>query len=451
MRRLRIFATIAARNLVQSGRRTLLLSIAISAVTFLLVLMLSLTQGISENVMRSATTLLSGHVNIGGFYKPTPSEADPLVLKADRLEEEVRAHTPGLTHLVDRTQGFGRIVSPTESIRSLLMGIDIDDETSFKEVVQLASERAYEEGGDPDVVEGDLNRLTEPRTALLFASQARRLGVEIGDPLTIRAQTFGGAANTIDVTVVAIARDVGLLSNFAAFVPKSDLRELYRLEPGTTGLIMAYLDDPERAEESMARLRTALEAEGYELLEHRAAPLPAKVETVRGQDWTGFKIDLTTWKDQISFLEWLLTGINTVSFVITLILSLIIGVGMINTMLMSIRERTSEIGTMRAIGMKRTEVLVLFMLEAMVLGFVASATGGLLGWGTVEAIDAAEIHIPVEAVQAILMSDVLHLAVGPTRLAVAVGSMTLFIGLAALWPAVRAARMQPVDAIHEAE
>lgn len=201
----------------------------------------------------------------------------------------------------------------------------------------------------------------------------------------------------------------------------------------------------------MARLRTALEAEGYELLEHRAAPLPAKVETVRGQDWTGFKIDLTTWKDQISFLEWLLTGINTVSFVITLILSLIIGVGMINTMLMSIRERTSEIGTMRAIGMKRTEVLVLFMLEAMVLGFVASATGGLLGWGTVEAIDAAEIHIPVEAVQAILMSDVLHLAVGPTRLAVAVGSMTLFIGLAALWPAVRAARMQPVDAIHEAE
>ena len=448
---MRIFATIAIRNLVQSGRRTVLLSVAIAAVTFLLVLMLSLTQGISENITRSATTLLSGHVNVGGFYKPTSSEADPLVLESDELKREVREHTPGLTQLVDRTQGFGRVVSAGESIRTLLMGIDITEESNFKEVVQLASESDYKPDGDPEVVEGDLDRLSDSNTAMLFATQAKRLGVEVGDPLTIRARTFGGAANTIDVTVVAIARDVGLLSNFATFVPKSDLRELYQLEPDTTGMIMAYLDDPERADEAMGQLRKALEADGYELLEHRAAPLPAKVETVRGQDWTGSKLDLTTWKDQISFLDWLLTGINTVSFVVTLILSLIIGVGMINTMLMSIRERTGEIGTMRAIGMTRLGVLGLFLLEALALGFVASATGGMLGWGTVLIVDAVQIRIPVEAVQAILMSDVLHLAVSPLRLAIAVGSITVFIGLAALWPALRAARMRPVDAIRQTE
>jgi putative ABC transport system permease protein len=50
-----------------------------------------------------------------------------------------------------------------------------------------------------------------------------------------------------------------------------------------------------------------------------------------------------------------------------------------------------------------------------------------------------------------MLSDTLHMAVDPVDLIIAVIAITIFTGLAALWPALRAARMQPVDAIRHSE
>jgi putative ABC transport system permease protein len=445
---MKIYLEIALRNLLSAGRRTTLLSLAIAAVTFFLVLLLSLTQGIRSNVLTSATTLFSGHVNVGGFYKPSASEADPFVLESDRIREIVREETPNFDYVVDRTQGVARVIGERDSLFTLVMGIDITEETKFREVVQLAPESDYVEEGSPEVVEGDVSRLSEPKTALLFASQAKRLGVGVGDALTIRAETFSGVANTVDVNVVGVVRDVGLLSSFALFVPNQTLRRLYDLREDATGLVMVYLDDPDAAEPAMGELREALDEAGFELMEHDPQPTFAKFESVSNADWTGYRLDLTTWEDQISFVGWVLTAVNTVTFLIVLVLSILIGVGMANTILMAIRERISEIGTMRAIGMTRAGVLGLFMIEALTIGFAASTAGALLGAGAALGLDALQVHIPLEAVQAILMSDVLTLIPRPTHLALAVGGITLFIGLAALWPALQAARMTPVEAIH---
>jgi putative ABC transport system permease protein len=449
-----MLSIIALRNLIKAGRRSILLSVAVASVTMLVVMMLSLTEGIRTSVVRSATVLLSGHVNVAGFFKATPSDLEPVVLEAPTIKEIVAQNTPGVTSVVDRTQGFARIIGPTDTIQTLIMGVDIADETAFLDVIRLAPPSAYRpdfKDGNPNKIKGDASRLEEPNTALLFASQAERLGVDVGDPLTIRAETFSGVANTADVTVVAIAEDVGLLSTFAMFVPKETLRELYQLNDTTTGMIMAYLEDPEDARAALGEIRSALEAEGYELMDPQSQPYFAKFEQVRGEDWTGQKLDLTTWKDQISFLDLILTAINTVSLFIVTVLGVIIGVGMINTMLMAVRERTSEIGTMRAMGMSRRQILLLFMLEAMMLGFGAATFGAFLGAGVAVGVDAAQIHIPVDAVQAILLSDTLNLAVAPLQVLAAIAAITAFTGLAAFWPSLKAARMQPVDAIRHAE
>lgn len=447
---MKMISIIAFRNIIKAGRRSLLVSVAIASVTMLLVLMMSLTEGIRTSVIRSATVLLSGHVNVAGFFKATPSNVEPVVLEQEKLKKLVAEHTPEVTSVVDRTQGFARIISPTDTLQSLIMGVDIGEETAFLDVIRLAPRSAYKQGGSDEIV-GDAGRLAEPKTALIFASQAERLGVDVGDPLTIRAETFSGMANTVDVTVVAVAQDVGLLSNFAMFVPKETVRNLYQLSDSTTGMIMAYVEEPEESRQALGELRKALEERGYNLLDHQAQPYFAKFEQVRGEDWTGQKLDLTTWQDQISFLDLIITAVNTVSLFIVSVLGVIIGVGMINTMLMSVRERTSEIGTMRAMGMSRRQILLLFMLEATILGLAAATLGGLAGAGIALGLDAAQIHIPVPAVQAILLSDTLHLAVAPGQLAAAIGAITIFTGLAALWPSLKAARMQPVDAIRHAE
>ena len=447
---MRVLFTIALRNLIKAGRRSVLLSVAVASVTLLLVLMMSLTEGIRTSVVRSATVLLSGHVNVAGFFKASPSDVEPIVLDASEVKKLVRKHTPQVTSVVDRTQGFSRIISPTDTLQTLILGVDIAEEEAFLDVIRLAPQSAYKEDGS-DEITGDPSRLSEPKTALIFANQAKRLGVGVGDPLTIRAETFSGVANTTDVTVVAVAEDVGLLSNFALFVPKQTLRNLYQLKESTSGLIMAYIEEPEESREALEKLRAALADEGYDLMDYEDRPFFTKFDEARGQDWTGQKLDLTTWQDQISFLELILTAINTVSLFIITVLGVIIGVGMINTMLMSVRERTSEIGTMRAMGMSRGRILLLFMLEAGILGMSAATLGGLLGAGAAVGLDAAQIHIPVPAVQAILLSDTLHLAIAPIQVALAIAAITVFTALAALWPAMKAARMQPVDAIRHAE
>jgi putative ABC transport system permease protein len=441
-----VFLTIALRNLIQAKRRTLFLASALGMVTMLLILLLSLSQGITDNMTRSATTLSAGHVNVAGFFKTAPGDASPIVTERDRLKKIVKENTPGLDFVVDRHRGWGKVVSETGSIQTGLSGIILDEEPNFLDVLQLAEQQEYKEGGEERVL-GDATQLREPKTAMLFASQAKRLDVEVGDVVTISTETLRGARNTTDVRVVAIAKDLGFLSNWTVFVHRQTVLELYQLKDDTTGAIMVYLKDIDQAEQTMAHLRGVLEKEGFVLMDHQPQPFFAKFETVSGEDWTGQKLDLTTWSDEVSFLDWVITGLNTLSFFLIGILVVIIAVGIMNTMYISVRERTQEIGTLRAVGMSRIKVLWMIMLEALLLGFGASLLGAAVGAGIALGVDAAQFPVPVDAMKLVLLSDTIQMSVEAGQLAQAVLTFTLLTGLAALLPSIRAARMQPVTAI----
>jgi putative ABC transport system permease protein len=85
---------LAARNLARHTRRNVLLAGAIAAVTALLVLLGGLSAGIRAALLESATTLMTGHVNVGGFYKVTSGTAAPLVTDYEKVLAEARKHVP---------------------------------------------------------------------------------------------------------------------------------------------------------------------------------------------------------------------------------------------------------------------------------------------------------------------------------------------------------------------
>lgn len=442
-----IYLKIAARNLLQARRRSLLLSLALAMVTVLLVVLLALSQGLTDNMIKTATTLSSGHVNVSGFFKHSPGLVAPMLSEAEPIREVIEANTPELDFMIDRVAGFGKLISDTGSTFSSLSGIDPTREQRFIERIQLAREKDYKEGGS-DRILGDRSRIGQEGTILLFNSHAKRLGIGIGDTITISAESFRGAANTADLTVIAIAQDMGMMSNFFTFVSKKTVHDLYQLKDAATGGFMLYLKDIRDADAVRARLAEVFKGEGYELLDYEAGkPFFMKLEPLAAEGWTGQRLDLTTWEDEGAFLKWTIAGFNGVSMFLIGVLMLIIVVGIMNTMWMSVRERTSEIGTLRAIGMKKRRVLALFVVEAFLLGLVATAGGSLLGGVFASALNAAQIPIPSEAARMIMLSDTLYLAVQPGQLASATLLFTLITGLAALWPASRAARMRPVSAI----
>ena len=425
---------IAFRNLVQHRRRTLFLGLAIAAVTALLVLLSGLSTGVRETMIDTATTLSTGHVNVGGFYKVTAGQAGPVVTDYKKVLEVVKKAVPEMDFAVERGRGWAKVVSDTGSMQLGITGIDVKSEPKFAQVLQLVS--------------GKLDDLAQPGTILLFDNQAEKLGVKIGDAITISAPTTRGTNNTIDVRVVAIAHSLGLLSTWNAFIPMNSLRALYQLNQSSTGVIQIMLKrkDVDNIPAIAGRLRLALADAGYRMMEPDGRAFWMKFQSVQREDWTGQKLDVTSWEDEISFMTWTLKALRGLSAVLIIILVAIIVIGIMNTMWIAIRERTREIGTLRAIGMQRRSVAWMFLLESIMLGLGATIGGVVAGAAIAAGLNAMHVPVPT-GLQFFLMSPHLHLSVHGSLLVQSVFAITVVTALAALYPSIKAARLRPVVAM----
>jgi putative ABC transport system permease protein len=445
-----VLFTIAVRNLIQARRRSILLSAAIATVTGLLVVMTSLTGGIRETLVEEASTMFAGNVVVGGFFKSTPTQSAPVVTNRAEIKKILEENTPGLDYVTERGRGFGKMISPTGSAQVGMNGIPEEDIARLKAKIVLAKESEYKKGGS-DQVFGSFDDLYKPNSALIFASQAKRLKVGVGDTLTLQTTALGGQNNTADVTIAAIGRDKGSFSSFSMFVPLPLVRELYRLNDDTTGAFWVFLKDIDESDAAMNHLRDVFSQKGYRLIDHQAVPFFFKFENVNNEDWTGQKIDVTTWFDELSIFARIIDALDAVGLFVITLLVFVVAAGIMNTMWNAVRERTREIGTMRAIGMTRARVLSLFLLEATFLGLFATVFGAVLGIAVSTGIDALHITFDSDAVRAILLADTLHLKVRPVAVVVAITSLTALTALAALFPAIRASLLRPVTALGAAD
>ncbi len=136
----------------------------------------------------------------------------------------------------------------------------------------------------------------------------------------------------------------------------------------------------------------------------------------------------------------LLQSFGSISAAITVFLSaiagislLVGGIGVMNIMLVTVTERTREIGLRKAIGAKRRDILLQFLVEAMTLSLLGGAIGIAIGVGGAAAVSS--------------LSKQFQPSVSPITVALATG-VSAFVGLVAgLYPALRAARMNPIDAL----
>ncbi|MBI2849683.1 MAG: ABC transporter permease [Chloroflexi bacterium] len=151
-------------------------------------------------------------------------------------------------------------------------------------------------------------------------------------------------------------------------------------------------------------------------------------------------------KDDFSVMspEQLLGTFQTITMALTVFLGLIGsvsllvgGIGIMNIMLVSVTERTREIGLRKAIGAKRRDILVQFLLEAAMLSLSGGAIGLIGAWLVTQGISRLDLG-----------GFTLSAVVSPLIVIVAV-LVSVFIGLASgIYPAVRAARLNPIDALH---
>jgi putative ABC transport system permease protein len=421
---------IALRNIAAQRRRSLILGTAIGFVTYLLVILFAFSSGLQENMLKSATSLASGHVNVGGFYKVSPSVARPIVLDHARVESVLKEKVPQVQFIARRGRGgFDRLTSPTTSLLNAVSGVDAANDRQLRERLSI--------------VAGNLADLRGNDTVMLFARQASELGVTIGDVITLTGLTARGVRNRADLKVVAIAKDMGGLSQILTFIPEEALNTFYQLRPENTGVLMLFLDDRDAAPAVAEAVRAVLRDGGWDVMEPEPQPFWQKQQVVEREDWTGQRLDVSTWRDEMGQLADIVDALDAFAIVFVFVLMGVIAIGIWNTLFMAVRERTPEIGALRAIGMSRGRVRFMFLAEAGTLALLASTAGALAAALTVAIVNAVEIHVSSPQIQFVLMSDVFAMSLQPGRVISAVLFIAALTALAALWPASRAAGVQP--------
>ncbi len=157
-------------------------------------------------------------------------------------------------------------------------------------------------------------------------------------------------------------------------------------------------------------------------------------------------VDEKTKDFYISTPEELLASFDIISNIITIFLvgvaaiSLLVGgIGITNTMYTSVLERTKEIGVMKAVGAKNSDVLYIFLFESGLLGFVGGAMGVLLGLGISKSIEFIAITQ--------LGTNLLKASIPPYLIGGCLGFAFLIGALSGMIPALNASKLKPVDAL----
>lgn len=162
------------------------------------------------------------------------------------------------------------------------------------------------------------------------------------------------------------------------------------------------------------------------------------------QQALGDGYEVHTWDEIFPFMKELMGTQDFIFGIVTRIFLLVVLLGIVNAMLMSVLERVREIGTMLAVGMKRRQIVSLFLLEGMALGFI----GGVIGLAFGAAVTAWAGHVGIELpAPGATVSAMLRPTITARYLIEALVQAVLGATIAALWPAFRASALRPVEAL----
>lgn len=396
---------IASRNLRRNVRRTLVavLTVAGGCVAFLLAG--GFIAWIFEDMRESTIHSQLGHIQIvrPDFYEKGIADPYAYLLPAQSQEQKLVEKTEGFAGLAPRLAFSGLASHGDVSIAFIGEGIDPVRELPLSNRITIVSGSNLTDSNEPAVLVGE--------------GLARSLDAKPGDQIVLLVSAGNGSPNAIEVklagTFATISKEY---DDNAVRLPIVLARKLMRVEGATAWVVQ--LNQTEQTKRSVEQLRASLPGKEFQII---------------------------PWSDLADFYNKTVVLFSKQVSVVKFIIGVIIVLTISNTQMMSVLERTSEIGTSLAIGQRRRFILRLFLVEGLLIGLAGGIAGLALGYILASLISAIGIPMPPPPGMArgyigqILIS-------GP----LATESMVLALIttlLASVLPAWKASRMNIVDAL----
>ncbi len=402
------FWAIAYRDLIRNRRRSILTLLAVALGMVVLIIMSSFLAGVTAGALRDNIRLNTGHLQLRAdsyeieklslLSRDLLQDSESLVAQAEALDE-VQSAAPVLW-----TSGI--LSTIRESTGLQVTGIDPTD----------AFHAPIREG----IVQGVYLTPNGRDEILLGKRLADNMNIPVGQRVSLAVGNANGQPEEAIFTVVGL---------FNTGIPSYDqntvIMPLTRAQSFTgTGnrasSIIVLLNDREDTE----KVTGALQVPGVKIL---------------------------TWRElNATILEWVEAG-GAFYYIIYTIVVLVVAVLIANTLLMSVFERTREMGILAALGMKRRQVMLMFLFEATILALAGIAVGLMLGFAAVAYLARVGLSIGEEAaamVEGMAMGSRMYAEFAPDQAIILSLFMLAVVTLVSLYPAWFAARLEPVKALH---
>ncbi|MEO0115707.1 MAG: FtsX-like permease family protein [candidate division WOR-3 bacterium] len=329
---------LAWRNVFRHTRRSIITAIAISVGLSAMVFMDTMMNGVDKMAQQNIIDYETGNLVIfaKGYYREEGFfPIDTIIENPQSLINQLKT-IAGIKAIVPRVKFQSHISNGIDEISVLVIGIDKADEAKVFKTPKAVVKGSFLQNSDE---------------LLIGEFLARDLNLTIGSPLTVIARNRYGTYDAQDFIVTGIINTGHpLLDRNAVLIPIEAAQNLLAIENGVTEL--------------------AIKSQSNNLTELKAA-----ISQKLGEEY-----EVYTWRElNASIFE--ISGMKRAfQFLLALVVVIIAAVGIVNTMLMAVMERVTEIGTLKALGFSNGKILKMFLWEGTIIGGFGSLIGSLFGW-----------------------------------------------------------------------
>jgi ABC-type lipoprotein release transport system permease subunit len=406
----RRYLSLAWRNLGRNRRRTIVTGLAIAMGLGMFIMIVSLEDGAYRGMIRTGVSQIAGHVVVqaqGYHDDPRVDATVPATLETLALVRRAVPEAP----VVPRVFVQGLLSSPASASGVELFGIEPEAEAAVNDLSDQLVEGEWV-ATDQDVVIGHL--------------LAENLDVRLGDRVVLMAQHRGEIESWLFRVSGIFRTGMDEMDGFFALAHIEAVQQMLALGDGVHQ-ISVHLPNPHRTDRVTAELSSVLGDRAVEVL-----PWPVVLR---------------------EFYE-LMVFDKAGTMIFLILLAFIVGLGILNTVLMSVLERMREFGVLLSLGLSPGRLAILVLTEAALLGLVGVVLGvgvGLLGVWPMATIGIDFGALIGEGFDAggLAMGTVIYAYAYPGKVVTFAIAGVLITLLAAIHPAIKAARLQPIEAMHQ--
>ena len=413
---------LAVLNTFRNRRRTALNLVMIGGGVMSILLFEGFARNVLDSLKETTIQTQSGHLQVASdryWSKQFQSPREKLLQGYPEKLQEIRA-LPEVSYASGRLEFFGLLSRGDLSLSARGVSFDPKVESKRNAAFDYLSGRALRaqpaKGQASSDDDWETDRFQGSFEVVVGKGLAQRLQIKDGANLTILSNTYDGIINAIDVEVVGIFQtgiaefdDVTFLMPLGAAQTLLDTQEVEQIVIG--------LHDTDQTETVHAALKSR---------------------------WAG--VETKSWIETATLYRQIASFNKVQNRVIALIILILTILSILNTVGMSIMERTGEIGTTRALGETRWSVCYQFILEGLVLGGLGAFLGAVLGVSVATWINYLGVELVMPGASTTLK---VHIDLVPPAFVVSLVISLVAATGATLLPAIRASRLNIATALRQ--